>query len=529
MRTHGRWRRLVLTAAAIAVLGAGLSAPALAESSTQDFDECYSISNLQVSPVKQNQKSGRHVRLTWDEPECGGVWDDYRVIMTDDYRPQRSIEFVTGTEGASARKLKAGRLYTFRVQVGSEGEFDQEPLEVSVRIPGNSTDAWVVSVGDSFISGEGGRWAGNTDFLPNARAETDTGERSYFDDEDGETIAGCHRSNAALIHIGVARSMNFACSGAITTSAVDKGYWKPGIDRVIRNDVDLGEFGPAIGQAEMLKRFAETHRVEMVVLSIGGNNFYFSDIVETCVKNFLGTGNCSDSERLDGYVSETWQDRVRAEVKTAIQEIVWAMRAAGYEESQWTLVQNLYPAPIARSQDMRYEESNLLIPFYRQARGGCGMRDVDADWAVGTVLPTINDTVMEAAVQAKIWAPELRVVHMDNSRAFAGHELCNKAVFRVNSANAEDRKGVRDWRRPGASDKSEWMKEIDISNLSAAEKNESFHPGYWGQLGLRNCLRKLWNGGNIVSGGRCEPALGLNVYGEPNMKFQDDTTLSLLR
>ena len=157
------------------------------------------------------------------------------------------------------------------------------------------------------------------------------------------------------------------------------------------------------------------------------------------------------------------------------------------------------------------------------------MRDVDADWAVGTVLPIINETVMEAALEAKIWAPELRIVHMDNSQAFKGHELCNKAVFRVNSINSEDRKGVKDWRRQGASDKSEWMKEIDISNLSAATKNESFHPGYWGQLGLRNCLRQLWNDGDIVNGGRCEPASGLNGYGEPNMTFQDDSTLSLLQ
>lgn len=536
MKNHTRlWRQVALTAAALAILGAGLSAPALADGSPR-AEDCDSISNLKVSPIKTSKKYprwGKYVTLNWDEPDCSTLlFDSYRVLASHDYRPQRSTELVTSDERARLTNLKSGRTYTFEVQIGEEGEFYQAPLTVSVTTAGQVSDEWVVSLGDSFISGEGGRWAGNTDLLPNFRKETDTGARSYFDHPDGETIRDCHRSNSAMIHIGVARSMNFACSGAITTSEYVGGAWKPGVDRVIRNDIALADFGPTtgpgIGQAEMLARFARDHRVKMVVLSIGGNNFYFSDIVETCVLNFLGAGTCSSSARLAGYVSETWKDRVRSEVKTAILEVVWAMRSAGYDDREWTLVQNLYPKPIATSDLMRYQESRLGFLEYRQSRGGCGMRDADADWAINTVLPTINQTVMEAALQAKIEQPTLRVVHHDLSDAFQGHELCNKQVSRVNSTNAEDRGGVRSWKDRGAADRSEWMKDIDISNVSATTKNESFHPSYWGQLALRNCLRSVWNGGNVNSGGKCVPTGGTNGRGEPNVRFDKDPGLTLL-
>src|SRR3954466_10889020 len=61
---------------------------------------------------------------------------------------------------------------------------------------------WVVSVGDSAISGEAGRWAGNTN---NSSSNIDAlGSTAYNDNaaNTAETIPGCHRSKAAEIHIG---------------------------------------------------------------------------------------------------------------------------------------------------------------------------------------------------------------------------------------------------------------------------------------------------------------------------------------
>src|SRR3954454_24705652 len=76
--------------------------------------------------------------------------------------------------------------------------------------------AWVVSVGDSYISGEAGRWAGNSN---NSSASVDAGGPAAYFDNGGtsETIARCHRSTAAEIGIGGGvSSLNLACSGAQT-------------------------------------------------------------------------------------------------------------------------------------------------------------------------------------------------------------------------------------------------------------------------------------------------------------------------
>ena len=128
-----------------------------------------------------------------------------------------------------------------------------------------------VGVGDSYISGEAGRWAGNS----SNPAQTDAlGPSAYLDAGTGEAIAGCHRSTSAEIGIGTLASANLACSGAATatvpyTAGVD---FKPGLDFY---DDGHGH----VGQALALQRFAAGHRVALVAVSIGGNDFHFASIV----------------------------------------------------------------------------------------------------------------------------------------------------------------------------------------------------------------------------------------------------------
>src|ERR1043165_9112350 len=76
--------------------------------------------------------------------------------------------------------------------------------------PGSGTPS-VVSVGDSAISGEAGRWAGNTNDSP---SKVDAlGSSAYSDTASGEAIPGCHRSKANEIAIGGGvNSANLACS-----------------------------------------------------------------------------------------------------------------------------------------------------------------------------------------------------------------------------------------------------------------------------------------------------------------------------
>src|SRR5215468_11185355 len=106
-----------------------------------------------------------------------------------------------------------------------------------------SARAQVVALGDSAISGEAGRWAGNTN---GSSSRVDAG--GYND-----AIAGCHRSTSAEVHIGIAVSRNFACSGAQTTTHTSDGNFKPGID--------FYNSGGNQGQALMLQEYAKDNPV----------------------------------------------------------------------------------------------------------------------------------------------------------------------------------------------------------------------------------------------------------------------------
>ena len=122
--------------------------------------------------------------------------------------------------------------------------------------PSGVPDA-VVALGDSAISGEAGRWAGNTNQSP-SRVDA-LGSTAYHDVPGGEAIAGCHRSGAAEIHIGGVESKNLACSGARTyTQPYSSGSnFKPGLDFY---DDGAGH----IGQARALEQYARTRRVRRI-------------------------------------------------------------------------------------------------------------------------------------------------------------------------------------------------------------------------------------------------------------------------
>jgi hypothetical protein len=60
----------------------------------------------------------------------------------------------------------------------------------------------------------------------------------------------------------------------------DGSDFKPGLDFY---DDGAGHQG----QAKLLQAFASTHNVKLVVISIGGNDYRFADIVQDCVEDFL--------------------------------------------------------------------------------------------------------------------------------------------------------------------------------------------------------------------------------------------------
>jgi hypothetical protein len=366
--------------------------------------------------------------------------------------------------------------------------------------PGAGTPA-VVALGDSAISGEAGRWAGNTN---GSSSRVDAlGSTAYHDVAGGEAIAGCHRSKAAEVHIGGGvLSANLACSGARTYTRVGDTF-KPGIDF-------YSDGSGRKGQALALQEYAATHNVKAVVLLIGANNYGFADIVQACVTNWLTSPSwwpnyCSDDSGLTSRFTASRVATEIANVRGAILNIAQAMTTAGYAGSQYTILAQTYTSPIPRGAGFRYLQSG----WTRQSIGGCGVWNRDADWAQDTVVRKFNDTVTQAAATSRL--PNVKV--LDAETAFNGRRLCESTVGLL------EERGIANWTTPGAVDVTEWVSQIRTVTtiVGPYQLQEGGHPSYWGQLALRNCLRLAYNGG-AVRGGRCTRAgNGLNSSGEPNM------------
>jgi hypothetical protein len=361
---------------------------------------------------------------------------------------------------------------------------------------------WVVSVGDSYISGEAGRWAGNSNA---SESYVDAlGPTAYFDNPSntGEQINRCHRSKSAEVFIGGGvNGLDLACSGARTATYTDSdGNFKPGID--------FYNSGGQQGQALMLQNFAATHHVKMVVVAIGGNDFDFASIVQSCVTDFLTSPTwwkdfCNDDSSVTANFTAANVAAVRAQIATSYQNIRTAMRNAGYADSAWTLLVQNYESPIPNGAAFRYGESG----FTRQSTGGCGFWNADADWANATALPTINGAVFGAASDSGL--TNVRTLNL--AGAFNGHRLCENTDDLV-----ENR--YPGWQAPGAVDGSEWIDQIRTVSTATTDYyiQESLHPNYWGQLAVRSCLRQAWNSGAPRSGTCTTSGTGL-LNGEPRM------------
>jgi hypothetical protein len=371
--------------------------------------------------------------------------------------------------------------------------------------PGVGTP-WVVTLGDSYISGEAGRWAGSSN-ASYTRADA-LGGSAYFDNatNTAETINRCHRSKSAEAYIGGGVSgMNLACSGSrVATFTDSSGNFKPGLD--------FYNSGGSQGQALMLQSFAGTHNVKMVSVSIGGNDFNFASIIQTCVTNWLTSPTwaknyCNDDSSVTGNFTAANVAAKRAAIAAAFQNVRTAMRNAGYADGSWTLLVQNYPSPLPNGSGFRYGESG----YTRMSTGGCGFWNRDADWANGTALSLINSAVAGAAADSGIAG----VRTLDLASAFNGRRLCETGV------GLYEEKGLASWTTPGAVDQTEWVNQIRTTSTCCGSGSpyyiqESLHPNYWAQLATRSCVRQAWNGGAPRSGTCGIAGTGL-VNGEPRM------------
>ncbi len=358
---------------------------------------------------------------------------------------------------------------------------------------------WVVSVGDSYISGEGARWAGNT---TRRAAPIDALGPAAYDDRPGEeSQPGCHRAqeSIATLHLPNVRGKNLACSGATTRSSGGLRF-KPGLD--FYRDADGNR-----GQALALQRFARTHDVSHVVVSIGGNDFGFGPVVAGCALGFLGLFGrrqpCSADPDVTAGFSEQQAHTVREKIGRALDRVTTAMTRVGYTDDDYRLVVLSYPSPLPTSGGVRYRRDQ---PRYDV--GGCPFFDADLDWANDVALATINTAVSSAA--RAVTGPE--VIRLDLGGALDGHRLCEQGVDTFLAT------GLRSWESEGAATALEWVNRIYLT-LTPWQVQESLHPNYWGMRAEQRCVELVISEQMTRGVVGCRPAHGLTSEGTPAMRL----------
>ncbi|MFF2569362.1 GDSL-type esterase/lipase family protein [Streptomyces sp. NPDC058084] len=314
----------------------------------------------------------------------------------------------------------------------------------------------VVSMGDSYISGEAGRWQGNSLTTSGSRNGTDrawTGSgydpsRVYGTSEAN----GCHRSDSAEIRTAGAiasQLINLACSGATTKN----------IFRTANGGVAYKGEAP---QADQLAAVAAANDVKLIALSIGGNDLGFADIITTCATDYIvWYSYCHDDQQA---VVDSKIDGAMANVGKAIDEIRTVMTGAGYAASDYRIVLQSYPSPIPRAAENRYAESG----WSRTNTGGCPFWNLDSDWARDSLVPQIANR-LKAVAAAK------GAQFMDLRDMMQGREVCAKASKQVTSTV------------PASASTSEWARWID-QNQTQGPLQENMHPNFYGQAALGRCL-----------------------------------------
>ena len=359
-----------------------------------------------------------------------------------------------------------------------------------------------MTVGDSYVSGEGARWAGNT---TRRAGPVDALGPSAYDTLPGQkSQPGCHRArqSVATLRLPGYRGRNLACSGATSRSrggGNDDGRFTPGLD-FYRNR------GGDRGQAATLRRFARGHDVSHVVVSIGGNDFGFGPVVSSCALRFIGLGRerrpCSDDPDVTSRFGPARARTVTGEIRAALLRLVAAMRQAGYDEREWTLTVLTYPSPLPGVAQVRYADERA-----RYGLGGCPFYDSDLDWANTGALATINRAVEQAATSLT----RTEVLRVDLSRALTGHRLCERGVETFPAS------GLGSWQGRGAAARLEWVNRLYFT-FTPWRTQESLHPNYWGMRAQRSCLALALEHG-VRGRVACRPRAALTADGAPAMRL----------
>lgn len=314
----------------------------------------------------------------------------------------------------------------------------------------------LVTLGDSFMSGEGGRWQGNSN---NPLASRDGTDRAYtgwltYDPHvvyGASYDNGCNRSDSAEAHSsGIMQvQVNLACSGATTAN--------------VRRADDQGvPFKGEAPQADQLLAVAQRYDVKVIALSIGGNDLGFSDIIKACIQTYtLGGPPCNPQQQA---TVQQELPAVQADVESSIDDIEKTMAEAGHQPGDYRIILQSAPSPIPRGPENRYPEGT----WDRWHTGGCPFWDVDSTWARDTLVSEISTMLRGAAA-------DTGADFLDLSNALQGREVCSTATTLVDGS------------APPSELTNEWARFL-VTGAVQGQSQESFHPNYYGQRALGRCL-----------------------------------------
>ena len=324
--------------------------------------------------------------------------------------------------------------------------------------PTSSTTA-IVALGDSFSSGEAGRWQGNSLNIFGTRDGTDRAARctlGIFCSYDATRVYGssyangCHRADVAPIKsapISVNEKINLACSGAQTNN-----IW-----RASQGGQSYKGEAP---QADQLLPVAQQKNVKLVLLNISANDLGFSNHVIDCTIAWTLGYTCNAQEQAEIVAA---LPAAANGLRKSVDEIRAVMTAAGYSTSQYKLIMQGYASPVPVGANIRYPQSS----WDRLTVGGCPFYDVDANWAKNTATPTIVDNMRGVAA-------EKGVRFLDVRDSLNGHEVCHKSASLVTGSGP----------KPIT---KEWVRWIN-TGITQGDAQESLHPNAYGEKAIGKCI-----------------------------------------
>jgi hypothetical protein len=325
-----------------------------------------------------------------------------------------------------------------------------------------SPPAAIVSLGDSFISGEGGRWLGNGSEPLGTRSGTDRaafGCAGWACEYDPGLVYGssegddCHRSDVAPIRsapVAVREKVNLACSGARLANV-----WPAALG-------GRSHFGEP-PQVDQLAAVARRSAVRMVVLTVGANDVGFGELVAGCALDWARSSE-QDPALCRGRAQADVEARLpamQAGLLKALRGVQTTLAGAGYRRSDYRLVTMGYASPFPGGRWIRYPEAG----WSRLTEGGCPVWNADADWAAGEGTDAIVTAMRTAAAAAGAEFLDLR-------HALDGHQLCDRRARRVG-------------REGPAPESAEWVRRLAFVQGSS---RESLHPNAYGQRAIGTCL-----------------------------------------